>query len=259
MKQSLFSLVVSMAASLLVVNASAQDLPSRNQPSPQSNIKDSVKESQTDLSRLIGILMRTGDEQRLAPLSPLIGMTGDPPIKGRDFTLPRTDGKERRECTIVFSESSQNNVQNTEKHPTCLYIQHKFVSGHDSEAIYYRLSLDGKLEHLTVSHSKYDDNGKPVPGSAVRSDRDINSPEVQKAFKAELNYWTKEWVKQEQKKTAAAGSGSASNAEAIPTSATAAHTPLNKEAATAAPLESVEAHRAENNEIPAARAPGSPY
>jgi hypothetical protein len=245
MKQSLFSIIVSMAAPLLIVNASAQDLPSRNQPP----FKDSVKESPSDLSRLIDILMRTGDDDRMAPLTDLIGMTGDPPTKGKDFTLPRVNGKERRECAIVFSESSPTSVQNKERHPTCLYIQHKVVSGHDSESLYYRFSLDGKLEYASIMRGKFDDNHKPISGSGVNTARDIHSPEVQREFKSELAYWTKEWAKQEQNKSALTGSGN------IPA-------PVKSDAtrANAAPSAAVEAHRVDNSqEVPAARAPGSPY
>ena len=235
MKHSIPAILISMMALLPLVNASAKDLPTSNQPTKKAALKDSVKERPSDLSRLIDMLMHTGDEDRLLEhLSPLIGLTGTPPAKGRDFTLPRPKGKERRECTIVFSDDSQN-VSPEEKRITCLYIQHKIVSGHDSEAMYYRFNIEGKLEHVTVNHGKNDDDGKPILGSGVAVDKDIDSPDVQKAFKAELSYWTKDWLKKEQKIIARAKRASASKAATagVSISASAESNTRDKEAAVA--------------------------
>ena len=231
MKRSVPAILVSMMALVALVNASAEDLPTRNQPSKKTALKDSVKEPTRDLTRLIEVLMKTGDDDR-TQLAKLIGLTGTPLTKGRDFTLPRPKGKERRECTIVFSEDSENGVPSGEKQPTCLYIAHKIVSGHDGESVYYRLSLAGKLEHALVTHLKYDDNGKPVPGAAIDVEKDIDSPDVQKAFKAELAYWTKDWLKKEQKILASAKTASASKAapEGVRASASAESSALEKEA-----------------------------
>ena len=210
MKRILSAIILSMMAAILLVNASAQDLPSSNQPAQKAALKDSVKQTSSDLSKLIDLLMKTGEDDELpGTLSPVIGLTGARRVKGRDFILPRFNGKERRECTIVFSDDSKNTVSKDNR-PSCLYIQHKIISGHDGESLYYRLSVDGKLEHALVSHSKYDDNGKVIAGSATDSEKDIHSPAVQKAFKEELAYWTKEWLKKEQKELAKAKASAAS-------------------------------------------------
>lgn len=204
MKNVIFAIVLSMTAAIPLVNASAEDLPIGNQSSPKATLKNSVKERASDLSRLIELLLKTGEDDQLTEnLSPVIGLTGTPRTKGRDFTLPRPHGKERRECSIVFSDESQDATPG-EKRPSCLYIQHKIVSGHDGESHYYRLNLEGKLEKASVLQYKYDDDGKPIAGSGVTVDKDITSPAIQKAFKAEYAYWTKEWVKAEKKTQARA-------------------------------------------------------
>ena len=212
MKRSVPAIIVSMMAVVALVNASAEDLPTRNQPSKKAALKDSVKDPGNNLSRLIDVLMKTGDDDQMGPLTKLIGLTGNPPTKGRDFTLPRPSGEERRECTIVFADDSETDHPSGEKRPACLYIQHRITSGHDDESSYYRLSLDGKLEHASVLHGKRNENGKPVIGSGIDVEKDIDSPDVQKAFKAELAYWTKDWLKKEQKIIARAKTASASNA-----------------------------------------------
>ena len=211
MKGSIISIMLSMMAAIPLVNASAEDLPISNQSTQNANLKDSVKERSNGLSRLIKFLMRTGEDDQLTEnLSSLIGLTGSPRIKGHELTLPRANGKERRECTIVFSDQAENATSEAQR-PSCLYIQHKTVSGHDSEALYYRFSVDGKLEYAAANHAKYDDDGKIIAGSGVFAEKDVNSPAVQKAFKAEIAYWTKEWLKKEEKELAKAKASAASD------------------------------------------------
>jgi hypothetical protein len=234
-----------MAVAILIVNASAEDLPIANQ-SPKPSLKDSVNEPSSNLHRLVEFLMKTGDTGELGSICRQLGLTGEHlPVVGRDFTISTSSGKERRECTIVFSDNSESGS----KRPMCLYIQHKLVARHDGDATYYRMSPDGKLQSVIVSHLKFDDTGKVIRGSAVDTVIDINSPATQKAFKAEFAYWTKDWLNQELKKSASAGSESTQ----APTQSVAAP-------AQAASSASVEAHRVDNSqEVPAARAPGSPY
>lgn len=216
-KRSISAMLFSMTAAIILVNASAEDLPIGNRSARKGALNDSVKEHPSDLSRLIAILMKTGDDAPLPEvMSQLIGLTGTPSTKGRDFTVPRNKDTERRECTVVFSNDSGNGGSEGEKHPACLYIQHKIISGHDSEARYYRFSPDGKLEYAVINHAKFQDN-EEVMGSGVAVEKDINSPDVQKSFKAELAYWTKEWLKKEQRELAKAKTASAS-AKEVPAS-----------------------------------------
>ena len=200
MKFGIFAIVLSMTASFLLVNASAEDLPIGNRSIHKAAHKESVKNRTTDLEKLIAVLLKTGDNSPLPEtLSQQIGLSGTPPTKGRDFTVPRDDGIERRECTIVLSDD-----QSGKQRPSCIYIQHKVVSGHDGESHYYRMNLEGKLEKASVLQTKFDDAGRIVPGSGVSTDKDIDSPEIKKAFNAELAYWTKDWVKAEKKAQARA-------------------------------------------------------
>ena len=224
MKLSMSAILVSMMALLPLVNASAEDLPTGNHPSKKAGVKDAVKQPTSDFARLFEMLMKTGEDDHLkVHLSQLVGLTGTPPVKGRDFTLPRGKGKEYRECSIVFVDDSGNGRSLGAKRPLCVYIDRQIVSGHDSESYWYRMNLEGKLEKVTLLSSKYDDEGKPIPESGVIIEKDIDTPEMQKAFKAELAYWTKDWLKKEQKIIARAKTATASNA--VDKEATAAAAP----------------------------------
>lgn len=199
MKSGIFAIILSMTAAFLLVNASAEDLPIGNQPQRKAS-KESAKRHARGLKELVELLLKTGDDSPLPEsLSEQIGLSGTPPTKGRDFTVPRPKGAERRECTIVLSGDAQDATPASERRPTCLYIQHKIVSGHDAESHYYRMNLEGKLEKASVLEYKLGDDGKPVAGSGVSVDKDITSPEIQKSFQAEYAYWTKDWVKAEKK------------------------------------------------------------
>ncbi|HXT01060.1 MAG TPA: hypothetical protein VN915_10320 [Elusimicrobiota bacterium] len=186
----ILAIVLSMTAGIPLVNASAEDLPIGNHSvkGPQ----DSVKRSSNDLSNLLGILMKTGDDDIVGETTTELGLASDLPTKGRDFTITGPKGEERREFSIVFAGSS-------DKTPRCLYIEHRVAAGHGADATYYRMSLSGKLEHVTVCHIEYGADGKVIPGSAIDAEKNVDAPEVQKAFKREFTYWTKDWVKAEKK------------------------------------------------------------
>jgi hypothetical protein len=61
---------------------------------------------------------------------------------------------------------------------------------------FYRFSLDGRLEQAITLQNKRDD-GKDLPETRARFEEDIQNPEIQKAFKTEMAYWLKDWLKKQ--------------------------------------------------------------
>jgi hypothetical protein len=160
----------------------------------ESGLKDSVKESNNDFKQLIDVLSRIGEEGNFSEyLSPAIGLVGTVPVKGIDFTTPTSTGKIYKECSIVYAPDSTTGG----KRPLCVYINKKIVTGHESESYWYRIDLQGRLEKVSLLQGKYDDSGKPIQGSGVSIQKDISSSDIQKQFKTEFRYWTKEWLKQQ--------------------------------------------------------------
>jgi hypothetical protein len=201
-------LVASMMLLPLAVKAQEKPVSShRNSNEQEISLKDSVKEPSIEFSKLLEVLMTTGEEGQLSEnLAPTIGLTGSPYVKGKDFTTRRSNGKEYRECSIVYADGSNSSKSPDKKKPFCVYFNKQVVSGKKSESYWYRLNLQGTLEKVAVIEGKYDENGKPVQGSGITVEKDIDSPEVLKAFKAEFSYWTKDWLKKQQKAAAPAES-----------------------------------------------------
>jgi hypothetical protein len=193
-----------MAASFLV-NARAAENPSFN-PSPRKDtLKDSIKSLNNDFSRLLNYLTTAGGTDRLKPgLAQLIGLTGEPPVKGLDNSTPHADGREYHECSMVLPEDSASGTP-SEGRPICLYFNKMVSSGPNVESHWYRVSMEGKLEKAVIHYNKLDENHEGIPGADSTVPEDIASPKVQKAFKAEMAFWLKDLDKK--KREAATGKG----------------------------------------------------
>ncbi|MBI3288458.1 MAG: hypothetical protein HYZ74_02940 [Elusimicrobia bacterium] len=89
-------------------------------------------------------------------------------------------------------------VYEDERTPVAIYIVKMETSGRDKTSEYFRSSLDGSLEKAVLFRGKDDETGHPIKGSGVKFDQDIDSPEVKKAFKTEMDYWLKDWLKKEE-------------------------------------------------------------
>lgn len=207
MIRAIFSIVATaiMMAVPFLVNARAAETPNFNQRSHKGGLK-------TDFSRIIEMLKNTGETDRMKPgLAELIGLTGEPPVKGRD----NDTGREYRECSMVYPDDSDGATPAEAKTPVCVYFNRRIDSGHDGESHWYRVSMSGKLEKAVIHYNKTDEDDKSVPGSDVIVPEDINSPKVQKAFRTEMDFW----LKNSQKEKPGAKSDAAGN---IPTPAAAA-------------------------------------
>ena len=206
MRRSPLILTLSIAALPILVNGQPQSLSTVNKTDGKSELKDSVKDSAGNFKRLVEVVFRYGAEGGFKKnLAHVVGLPGEMPTKDQENTTRTPNGKETRGCFIVYEDKPE-----AEGHrPVCAYILKRIVSGRDSKSQYFRVTLDGRLEKAVLSQGKNDESGKPIAGSGVKFDQDIESAEVRKAFNAEINYWLKDWLKKEQK---AAGTKKAAEA-----------------------------------------------
>ena len=79
----------------------------------------------------------------------------------------------------------------------CAYVVKVKRSGQNNQVRYFRIDLNGKLDKVVLSQSKADESGKIIRGSGIKTDQDINSPEVKKTFEAEMKFWLKDWLKKQ--------------------------------------------------------------
>lgn len=195
-----------MSAVPNLVNAQAQSLTSVNKDksSTKSDLKDSVKDAKTDFAQLIFAVLKNGTNEKIGSnFAPIIGLPKAMPVMDVGATISnRRAVKETRRCFVAYEEVENPDSENGVKRALCVYVMKTKRSGLDKQEHYFRIDLNGKLEKVVLSKSKYDEAGKIVRGSGVKTDLDINSPEVKKAFDAEMNFWLKDWLKKEQKNAA---------------------------------------------------------
>ena len=176
------------------VNANAAESASPNRRANTDGLRDSVSDNKSDISTLVDYLQKHGDEWLIKEhLAPVLGLPG--PMPSRMATFSNEDHSTShgfdhlaRVCILVYENTPAS------KQPRCIYLEKHLVTGYDDETRYYRISLEGKLEKAIVSRGKRDAMGKPVIGSGVASDQDINSIETRKAFAAEMAAMRK-WLK----------------------------------------------------------------
>ncbi|MBI2790042.1 MAG: hypothetical protein HYX59_15330 [Elusimicrobia bacterium] len=198
-----FALGLSITAMPILVNGQGQSLSSVNKDnsSSKTGLKDSIKDTKTDISRLIAVVLKTGTSENTGSnLAPVIGLPKA--MSTMDVELPITqkpDLTETRRCFVVYERIEGQKGETVDKRPMCAYIVRAKRSGLDKETKYFKFDLNGNLEKVVLSNGKYDASGKVVRGSGVKTDLDINSPEVKKTFDAEMKFWLKDWLKKQQK------------------------------------------------------------
>lgn len=186
MKRSTISfafLVLSMP--LVIVAVKAQDR------AAASDLKDSVKGEQNELSKLVQTVMASGKDGKFVNgHAQAAGLAGPMPIKSAAVAL--SDGARR--CRIVYeSDEAAGN------RPYCIYFMRSKIAKHEGEERYYRVSLDGRLEKVVTLKNKIDDDGKVLREGRSKVEEDMASPAVKKAFKAEMAFWLKDWLKKQPK------------------------------------------------------------
>lgn len=213
--------VVSIAAFPAAVKTRAADLPNLSPGSRKIDLKDSVKDTKNEFKQIVDFMMRNGQDSRYGEnLGPAVGLPGARPVKGDNIRSKKFDKKRGGlNCTVVYEESPEA-TEYDGKLPICIFLTVLKPSGQESENRYYRLSLDGQLEKVTLVRDKRDENGKGVRGSAVWTDEDVNSPEVKKAFASEMadvRQWLRVQLKAQKKLDAKKSTASAAKSGAVAT------------------------------------------
>lgn len=195
------TLTLSIAALLILVNARSQSLPSVNR---QKNAAKPAKNSKSDLQRLIDALIQTGSDKKISStMAPVIGLEKPTDVKQKDVMVAQDEKSgDMRTCFVVFSDSDR-------KVPMCLFVKRSKQTLESSESKYFKVSLAGKLENAVTWAGKRTATN-PIAGSGVKTQQDIESPEVKKEFNAEMAYWLKDWLKKESKKVPSKSASAAS-------------------------------------------------
>lgn len=179
-------LVLSIAVLPGIVNGKEQNLPSVNGNNTTGKSVDG----------LVDVLMEKGIDSSFGKnLAAVVGLPESMPTKDADIATNR-DGEtiEGTGCILVY----ENDAATTTPKPVCFYILKRRETPQEAESHYYRMSLSGELEKAVLSRGKKDASGKPVRGSGVKTDLDIQSPEVKKAFAAEFKV-LRAWLKKQKK------------------------------------------------------------
>ena len=207
-------LIVSMMLLSMTVKAEEKSLVSQeNQRIRGSNLKESVNDAKTDYSELVEYLQKKGVDDKLDDMTTASkhGFTTEMPVKTvvAIDTPHNIKGWQHHECAVVYENSSTNNSTSPgNKSPTCIVVYQDNSKGRSSKGYWFRINLDGKLEKAILSTGKNDENGNPIRGSGVQVEQNVASAEVRKVFSAEMTYWTKDWLKKQQK---VAGKAATSN------------------------------------------------
>lgn len=134
------------------------------------------------ISRLIAQIEAQGEAEAWpSDLAELIGLKGDFDSK----YLEHRSGKLSRACRLVYPPGSRA--------PTCLVVRTYLVdlAQHRSEAVFYRVELDGTLSRALRSTGGLDDEGEGVPSTLRETELDVKTPTVRKAVQKELDFWLK--------------------------------------------------------------------
>jgi hypothetical protein len=222
-------IVLALSIATLPITVKAQD---GNSPSfknarvkPESSFRDSISDVRNDFSKLIEIVLASGDDTHIHNgFAKAIGLPQALPLKIAHSDINHhEDNEESRECNVAYGPDD-----NSKKHPVCVLFSRTTSTKDTMSSRYYRVSLDGQLEHAVTLNNKRGADGNALPEGRSKSEEDINSPETQKAFKTEMTYWVKDWLKKQRAakaETAKLPASAASERAASAPAASAATTP----------------------------------
>lgn len=147
----------------------------------------SSSRTQLNFASFVQKLNAEGEDNPLRPnTAPFLALPPNAPSKAYvvDTLARQNDRQPEKLCKLVLEKS-----ESTDKlTPMCLVLIDGYTGEESSEIFHYKVGLDGKLLAAIRLTGKNSD-GKPVRGSGVKTDLDINSPEVQASFKRELDFW----------------------------------------------------------------------
>lgn len=197
--------ILALSMPLITTTVKAEDkvLPSIS----KEPLKDSVKGEQGEVSKLVQTLMTSGrDGKYVNGHAQAVGLDGPMPIKATMVPV----GREARKCQIVYEPDEA-----TGNRPFCVYFLRAKKTPTDFEERFYRVSLDGRLEKVITLKGKLDENGNGIRESRSRVEEDMASPAIKKAFKTEMTFWLKDWLKKQQKLDAKKTPASAAKSPAM--------------------------------------------
>lgn len=185
------SMTIRVAILVLSMPLAAVAVKAQNKDAISGNKENSAKDDQSAISKLVQTLMASGrDGKYVNGVAQAAGLDRPMPMKGIMVPI----GKEARKCHIVYEPDEA-----TGNKPFCVYFIRTKITQHDFEERYYRLSMNGQLEKVITLKNKLDDQGKALREGRSRTEEDMKSPEIKKAFKTEMTFWLKDWLKQQQK------------------------------------------------------------
>lgn len=180
--------VLSIAAISPAVKAQSPD--PKETISNKSDLKDSVKGNQNEFSKLIQTLMASGlDIKYSNGFAQAAGLDRPMLAKG---TVEVMDGKGYK-CHVIYENEDGVN------RPVCVLFIRAKKTKHEFEDQFFRIDLNGKLERVVTLKSNRDENGIAVKEGRSRTEGDIESPEIKKAFTSDMKFWVKDWLKKQQK------------------------------------------------------------
>lgn len=150
------------------------------------NVRTAPSGSKTasSFSRFIKTLRANGTNNYIrANVAPHLSLEPSAPSKAYvlDEVPAPSAQKSGKACSLVLSQDKTS--------PMCAVFLTLTIQKETATSRYFKTSLDGKLMSAIQVNSRVDENGKPVRGSGVKSDLDVTSPDIQKAFKKELDFW----------------------------------------------------------------------
>lgn len=170
-----------LALLLLTIVPLAHSQAGKSGKSPKSSAA-----AKSNLSTFFAELSSKGNDEYVRPyLAPFLSVPAKAPMKEFVAANPRKspNGKTEKACSLVMK--SEDGAEPT---PMCAVITDGTFGSASIDGFYFKVGLDGSLLAAFKTNSKVSD-GKPVRGSGVKEDLDINSPEVKDRFQKELDFW----------------------------------------------------------------------
>jgi hypothetical protein len=195
MNRTFIFLVLSIAALPLTVKAQEKNLPSFKKGAHDSNSGDATRNTKKDIAKLTQLVMDSGDDIVLEDgFAQAVTLEESLPAKYTHADISEHGDKtDSRECHVVYRSDDSG------KRAICLLLSRYKGTRTDMHAKYYRMNLNGTLENAVTLNNKRGSDGDSLPEGRSRVVEDVASAETRKAFKTELEYWVKTWLKKHPK------------------------------------------------------------
>lgn len=142
------------------------------------------------LEALARRMMSDGLPNRVpSPAAEALGLEPDAPVHHAEIGEKQaTDGFYHSLSVLV--ELSTATPRRPIRPIGVVFMTHR-VSGRQGDDHLYRARLDGTLERAILIDGEVDEAGRNVKGSGKITQEDIESPEVKRRFRHELDFWLK--------------------------------------------------------------------